>query len=501
MEKLIKIFKEKLKIYKTEKKLTTFEILKEFDENFDKKINFTEFEKILKKIKISNFSNSEKKNLFFCLDRKNEENLDIIEFVKIQEQNIFDIINNRKNKVITKKFDEYKKNEILIKYLKKIKNFLKSKKISFLKLYHLLKKNGHNNITKKNFLEINKNVLKIFLKKNENEIIFFEIDKDNNGIIEYNEFCQFLNLEEIFKILKKKKNLNELKNNFFIKILYNLISEKKISIKKFIEKIDSDNNGKLDRIEFYNFFSSFFLKKGLNFDINEFDNFFNFCDQSHNNFIEIREIKLILETYEKFLSTPKKCYEEFFLQNILKKLRKLIKKFFYKLKINFEIKQDSVNFIKIEDFFFEIKKYNFFSDEEIEAIQNPLILPFTKFQRVNFLNFLHIEKFYKEEFHFLDKVENSENLEKNKKNGNFEIFRIIKKIGEKYGYDKFLLFSLFDKKKLGFITPENIFELFKEIGLDFRFEDIRESFCFIDKNHDMKINLTEFCAFFTQLDE
>ncbi len=148
-------------------------------------------------------------------------------------------------------------------------------------------------------------------------------------------------------------------------------------------------------------------------------------------------------------------------------IRSLINEFYYRIKISFETKEDFTDHVKISCFKEVLSEFDKLTEKDIDAIVNPLCLPFLKFQRINFKAFLKFEEFYKQEFNILDedRVDEKEEL-----CPAIEVFKIMKDIGEKYGYDKYLLFSLFDKNDKGFITPAQVFTTFKEIGLSHKYD-------------------------------
>ena len=63
-----------------------------------------------------------------------------------------------------------------------------------------------------------------------------------------------------------------------------------------------------------------------------------------------------------------------------------------------------------------------------------------------------MEEYYKNEMKETQELEDQYKFTRSE-----EIFRTMRKIGKKYGYDNYLLFSMFDRNKKGYINSVDIF--------------------------------------------
>ncbi len=61
------------------------------------------------------------------------------------------------------------------------------------------------------------------------------------------------------------------------------------------------------------------------------------------------------------------------------KLESVIDEYFFRIQISFQTLEYTKNYVKIEDFKKVLSDYSVFIPEEIEALINPLCLPFMKF--------------------------------------------------------------------------------------------------------------------------
>lgn len=228
----------------------------------------------------------------------------------------------------------------------------------------------------------------------------------------------------------------------------------KMTIEQFSEEVDQNKDGQLSHYELISFFQKLFRQKGLTFRVEEMERFLLLSDSSSDGSLSVKEIRDILYAYEKLLLTPK-VYPEEFLENILTQLKLLIEEFYFRLKISFESKEEQKGFISLEEFKKILQEYRLFKEEELEAICNPICIPFLKFLRVNYKSFLKLEEFYKAEFEIINCRQSKTLSSKAQK-----IFQLMKKVGKKYSYDNFLLFSMFDKKKKGFLDAGDIIQVF-----------------------------------------
>lgn len=137
-----------------------------------------------------------------------------------------------------------------------------------------------------------------------------------------------------------------------------------------------------------------------------------------------------------------------------------------------------------------LQESNKFGDEEIQAIVNPISLPFTKFERINYEHFLNLTEFYEPELR---------EIEKSRDTSVVKVFKILNDISTKFNYDKYLLFSLLDKYNEGFVTAETMCEVFRDIGLEFEETAIHNAFKLIDTSEDGRIDMREFIAFMNEI--
>lgn len=76
----------------------------------------------------------------------------------------------------------------------------------------------------------------------------------------------------------------------------------------------------------------------------------------------------------------------------------------------------------------------------------------------------------------------------------------MKKVGNKYGYDAYLLFTVFDFAKNGYLQASDIYKTFSEIGLRCELQDIESAFDEMDLDHNERISLKEFCLFMEDIE-
>lgn len=485
-------FQTSLRKYQALNKLNLSELVFEFDARKDEQIRKDDFIKFVQKVSL-NLIEENIVSIFNILDKKSDDFVKPYCLIKIFELDPHDLLKYSTNDdFYEQRYIEFKKQKLLSEYMSKSYHALQKFEYSFLKL--LDKTNIFNAkeqkvmfLDKQMFIAISKNVLQVEgFTDNDFELIFSTMDIKEDKKISFEEFCTFMKFDKIFKMTFECEPKHILEANEFLKASYTYSCEKKVNLEKIFEKIDLSENGFVSKIDLYIFYKNFDAKVKLNITIDHLDEFIALTDLHQKSKISFRELLHLLDSYEAFRKKPNEINHEL-REKLILKLYETIKSEDFRLRICFECEEEEQNIVSIDKFVEILKENCNFTQTELEMIVNPIALPFTKFERVNYTNFLKFGDFYNSEI---------QKTQIYKNDCSTEIAKILKEIAKKHNYDKFLLFSLFDSKNDGKLFFENFDKVFKEMKISFNSESLSSSILSTGKKNSGSINLREFCELF-----
>lgn len=493
---IITEFQLKLKKYQNNQKLTYQNLIDEFDLNGDGKMQKEEFTKFVNKF-TEKLAEEEIISLFGILDKKNDGFLTPSVLLKILELEAYDLLKfNSNDQYFEEKYMELHNQKLTRDFTEQSHRVLQKYDISFLQL--LEKCNLFDRKTQKiktidlqDFIGISKSIFEMSKIKDEDlEIVFKNIDLDKNGTLSLQEISDFMNFEKVFSVLANVESSGQIPPNEFLVSIYEFASRKKLSLEKLFESIDTDQSGFLTKQELYVFFKKLDISKQIKLNLKHFDDFMNQVDLHKQKKISFLDLKTVLSAYEIKRKQPRNVDREIF-KRILLKISEIIKVEDFRLRICFECEEEETGIVSLQKFEEILVETGKFSKEETELILNPIALPFIKFERVNYLNFLKLGEFYQNELKSIELTEDTSGI---------QILKIMREISGRQNYDKYLLFSLFDRCNKGEITAVDIEGVFFEMKITFEKKSVSNIVEIVGKKKKGAIDLREFCAFFDKIE-
>ena len=479
------------------KNLSNYDLLSLFDVNGDGKISFDEFKNHCLKFNISEKSRIKSDKclnmLFNFLDKDGNGDLSLLEIARILELEPREVL-QPPPKIADQGLDcfkTYRRQNAISKFKNKAKSYMIKNKLNLITFFTKcnLIENDNNKpmlINQSDFFRISQKVLEFTdFQIDELQWIFIEIDKDQSGDISFEELTSFLECSKELALISLPEFHSNIEEDGLLSLLYGYSIEKQLPLSHLIDEIDADKDGSVSISELFVFMNSILGTKNKIISTEIFTSFLSLLKFKNETELEIESLNIAFSAFEKYKLSPREISKEQ-KEKIILKIRDILRTGKFRLRLSFEYEEIEQGKVKLDAFKRILLDSNKSNEEEISLVINPLSLSIIKYDRLNYNNFLDWEELYKEEL---------KEIERNKDTSVIIVFKILKNISKKFGYDKYLLFSLLDRQNTGAITQENMINAFKEIGLDFDPQAVIDAFRLIDTSEDGKIDMREFLNF------
>ncbi|KRX10045.1 C2 domain [Pseudocohnilembus persalinus] len=441
-----------------------------------------------------------------CLDKDGDEQINIQEFqdyIMYQGSNI----SPKKLSSISKRDSESNVNSrLLVNFIDQaidgIIEYMKQNKKTFLMIYQEMDANGDNYVSKqelKSFLQD-----KVGLKMNLNELnmVLNHFDQSDDNKISVKEFVETMkdkarskqrqsrnasDYNKLFTGVQRQRNVSQL-----IEVFVSYIQLNNLQISTMFNAIDANQDGTLSKKEMKQLFIE---RLRINIDDDEFNEFYHYFDQNQNDSVSISEfVKAIQPKLEevKYQKQNKKNYPDDYINLLRKKATDATKRYGDELQQFFEAYEieQGKPFITKQDFKKQIQNVIpmrsefYFTDEDLLA----LIDQICSINLSGFVNYKHFLGLGSEKHHEL--ADNKSMMVS--KQMTSEIFKKIRSVLKKEKLSIRKAFQAFDLNRDGKIGAKELYECFKQMGLDYSSDDIDLIVLAVDKNKNGEITFEEF---------
>ena len=450
--RIIQEYSAELRRIMKEQKLNEKQLFDTFDADSNYKISRHEFMACNMDVLKVKTPPRELDAIFDYADKNNSDQVDLAELLRLLN---FDQVEYLKsmNKVASASSDltnpeNFTSEQVIFEFLKIVKEYMQSRKLSMYQVYALIDKSKDNMISRAEIKTFIEDKIEVKMPAKHIQMILNAIDKSGDNKVSVKEFVDFMNLEDSLKIINDPQQASYLQNLLVIKALYAIMMEKELTPEDLLLSMDKDGNGSVDYIELGLYVKHLDTKiTGVILNDSDVEKFLVFVDKDHSGNISIRELRAVLEAYNK-TAEPEVILPKDKLEELLRKVIPIIDQNRERLRLMLETHEDAPGKIKVEIFRKAMTKTCLFTTEELELIINPLCKSFTDYKKINYLSFLDLKKVHP---HFsrlkdsgLSSYRGSKLVE--------QIFTAMKKVGIKHKITNFDLFRCFDIDNSGFLT-------------------------------------------------